>query len=56
MKLNDIQKYKIQNSFRDLSQVLREIKKKELSPKQLVFMKQLEEAVQIIEVLESKIS
>lgn len=51
MKLNELQRFKMQEAHQKSSDVLREIKQKKLKGKELDDMKLLEEAVVILEEL-----
>lgn len=51
MKITELQVHKIDESYRNSSQVLHEIKRKALKGKDLDFMKMLESVVQTLEIL-----
>ena len=50
MRLNELQKHKLQQALSDSSSVLNEVRRKTLKGKRLKFMKTLEQAVVALEV------
>lgn len=56
LKFTELQKHRLEQARRDMSEVLREIKQKPLKGKALFVMKDLEHAVSYLEVVTACIS